>query len=226
MERHLVTNNLQSAREFSGLNRLRVELLPGSNWLTEEELKFLENNSGGFQHFLKLKDFVIEDQVRDETPKEKTLRLKIMEKGKALLNKMKPQGKDDTSPALDTEKELETFKSALQSSADAIFETFAKSLTEEKSASLEAHLKEFTESMNEIVERYKLMLTQSLEAYEKKLRSAEDSSYQKYDVEMKAVTTPFFETLSKNLDKIIKSKAKSFGKQLDTIVLQKIQKQK
>ncbi len=214
IERHLVVNKLQSSRVFSGLHRVQVEFIPGKNWITAEELKFLQKNSGGFQHYLKKKDLTLENEVRDETPKEKSLRLKLLEKGQSLIDKIKPKNKE-TAPGLKTEEELETFQQSLkdesekelkifQESFESSLKEIADALTQNRTDKSNEHLKKFTESMNGIVERYKKTLDQVFQDHEKRMKRSGEL---------------FFKNFNSSLDKVINNKTSTFTKKLETAAL-------
>jgi len=135
IKRKQVVSKAGADLTFANQDGVRIAIEPGeNNWLTEEELEFLQKNSKGFQHHLNLKKngFKIpegENTVRDETPEEKKNRLTLMERGKAAFKKIMPKKKAEADPeAPDTSAALEAFQNSIKTESKTALTQFKTDL--------------------------------------------------------------------------------------------------
>jgi len=210
-----IISKSKAEKTFSGLHGVKIIIQPGEkNWIPAEQVEYLSKNSKGFNYNLGLKKggFEIPDAdnaVRDETEKEKNIRLKMLEKGAAVWNRMKP---NKNAKPVDTEAELATFKESLvkeSESALSLFQDFLKDVSLKLELGTDEKLQASSEKlMSDQLETFEKKLTESVESFDSdKLTRTVDSSVESKVDEIIALTMKKF---AAKLDAEIDRKFKKF----------------
>ena len=153
MERIKITNKKNNPKTFFAANGIEITLEEGDNFISEEDLQYLQKHSDGFKHFVAKRILVVRDEKREETEDEKAERKNLMQKAAAMFKNSMPgkankAGVLEQSPMLDLSASTEEFDKTIADSATKKLEEFntkAQELGNQVSESIKGQVQADTE---------------------------------------------------------------------------------
>lgn len=176
MERIRITNRQKNAKVFFATKGIEITLEEGDNFISEDDLQYLQHHSDGFKHFVKTKVLVIGDEKREETKEEAEERKNLLQKAKAMFKNSMPGKANNAavldmsgqSPGLDLSASLQKFDESIADASTKKLEEFnskSEQLGEQISATIKGQVQADVES--EILPNLKQYFVDDLEKFRK-----------------------------------------------------------
>lgn len=224
MDRQLVKSKMRTERSFPNPDGYRIVLNAcdkngkgGKTWVTKDDVDYLLKTSTPFNDFIRKKLLVIksgENSVREENAEEKEQRLSLIEKARAMAQRVMPDKKPDSELA-NTSSELEDFTKSLKTESEKELSLFGDAL---RNASVEQEKINAESIGNAINAALKQFATDIDQLTKDKTTAALNQFAVDIDQLNKSKMIAALKQLTTDVDKMLKNRLSAFEKVIKAAV--------